>query len=416
MRGALSWPFMRLYGLALLFFSGNAILNVIIPLRGESLGASNTTIGIVMGAYLLTTMFFRPWAGRIIQQRGPVKVLRTILILNGLALILYTFTGLPGYFFARMLQGVCTAFFSMALQIGIIDALPDKDRAQGISLYSLFTYMPGIVGPLLAISLWDGGDMSAFAFVMIAIAVLTGLFGYTVRMAPQSNGTSDVSGGGQAANEKGVEQQAADKKGSGMLESLGQLLRNRALSRSCSIMLAASLVFGAVTAFVPLYAAEVSGGSAGIYLMLQAGTVVLARFTLRTRVPSDGQWHNAFMMGTILVLALASLFVGIAASGGFIFFYLGAVLMGLAQAILYPSLMTYLSFVLPQHSRNVLIGLFIASADLGVSLGGILMGPAADLLSYSWMYIICALLCAAMLPVAYGRRKTAVAMSQQQSV
>ena len=57
MSGALSWPFLRLYLLTLLYFSANAILNVIIPLRGESLGASSTVIGLVMGAYMFTTMF-----------------------------------------------------------------------------------------------------------------------------------------------------------------------------------------------------------------------------------------------------------------------------------------------------------------------------------------------------------------------
>lgn len=57
MKGALSWPFLRLYVLTLLYFSANSILNVIIPLKGESLGASNSTIGLVMGAYLFTTMF-----------------------------------------------------------------------------------------------------------------------------------------------------------------------------------------------------------------------------------------------------------------------------------------------------------------------------------------------------------------------
>lgn len=44
--------------------------------------------------------------------------------------------------------------------------------------------------------------------------------------------------------------------------------------------------------------------------------------------------------------------------------------MGIAQAIVYPTLTTYLSFVLPQSNRNVLIGLFIATADMAVSLGG----------------------------------------------
>ena len=56
-----------------------------------------------------------------------------------------------------MMQGMCKAFFSMALQIGNIDALPEKDRSQGISIYSLFSYISGIVGPIFALAIWQQG-------------------------------------------------------------------------------------------------------------------------------------------------------------------------------------------------------------------------------------------------------------------
>jgi MFS family permease len=94
----------------------------------------------------------------------------------------------------------------------------------------------------------------------------------------------------------------------------------------------------------------------------------------------------------MLLLIAASAAVGLASNAGAVLFYGGALLMGVAQALLYPTLTTYLSFVLPKADRNVLIGLFIATADLGVSLGGIVMGPVADLTSYSSMYLICAAL------------------------
>ncbi|MBM6385124.1 MAG: MFS transporter [Paenibacillus sp.] len=398
MSGALSWPFLRLYLLTLLYFSANAILNVIIPLRGESLGASSTVIGLVMGAYMFTTMFFRPWAGQIIQKHGPIRILRIILILNGLALILYTFTGLGGYFAARALQGVSTAFFSMALQIGIIDALPEKDRSQGISYYSLFSYIPGIAGPVLALGLWNAGGMDYFSIFMIGIAMITGLFGYSVRM--------------DKTKEPGIDA-AQDKTGqkAGMLASFGELIRNPFLFKCSVIMLISSIVFGAITAFIPLYAPQLNYGNAGVFLMIQAAVVVVARIALRKKIPSDGTWHSSFMMGTMLLLTLAAACVGLSIQAGVILFYLGAGLMGIAQAIVYPTLTTYLSFVLPQTNRNVLIGLFIATADLGVSLGGVVMGPVADLFSFSWMYLICAVLGALMIIFAYDRRGLLSAMS-----
>lgn len=389
MKGALSWPFLRLYLLTLFYFSANPILNVIIPLKGESLGADNTTIGVIMGAYLFTTMFFRPWAGRMIQKYGPIKVLRTILVINGFALILYTFTGLGGYFIARMLQGVCTAFFSMTLQLGIIDALPDKDRSQGISMYSLCSSMPGIIGPLLAFGMWQAGDTNRFTAAMIAIAILTGVVGYSAKMDKK-----------EAEPASGQEGQVAT-----MLQSYVQLVRNPHLFKCSVLMLIASLVFGAVTTFIPLYASQIQSGNAAVYLMLQAGAAVAARFVLRKRIPSDGKWHSSFVMAIMLILAVAAQCVSFSITGGAVFFYAGAILMGLAQALLYPTLTSYLTFVLPPLNRNVLIGLFIAMADLGVSLGAVIMGPIADLSSYSFMYMICAILGVSMIIFAYDRRK-----------
>lgn len=385
----MSWSFMRLYMLAFLFFSANSILNVIIPLHGKTLGANNTTIGLIMGAYMFTTMFFRPWAGQIIHKYGPIRVLRVILLFNGLALITYTVTGLGGFFVARIFQGVSTAFFSMALQIGIIDALPEKERSQGVSLYSLFTYMPGIIGPILALGIWESGGMNYFTIAMIGIAVMTGVFGYSIKI--------------QDNNEAKIETEAETD--TNVFKSFSYLVTNPFLFKCSVLMLTASAVFGAIATFIPLYANELTNGNAGIYLMLQAGTIVLARFTLRKRIPSDGKWHPKFVMGIMSILTVAAGMVSYSLTGGAIFLYIGAILMGIAQALLYPTLTTYLTFVLPNANRNVLLGLFIATADLGITLGGAVMGPVADFTSYSQMYTVCALLGVVMIFFAYDRRK-----------
>ncbi|MGE7111704.1 staphylopine family metallophore export MFS transporter CntE [Lysinibacillus sp. NPDC047702] len=387
MKGAMSWPFIRLYVLVLLYFSANSILNIFIPLQGEALGASNTTIGIVMGAYLFTTMLFRPWAGQLIDQYGPIKVLHIILLVNGLALILYTVTGLGGYLLARIMQGISTAFFSMALQIGIIDALPEKDRSQGISLYSLFSYIPGIIGPLLALGIWQQG-MNTFTIVMVTIAIVTGIVGYS----------SKIGGKEPLASKE-------NQKKISVFYSFKELIKNRIFLKCSIIMLVSSIVFGAVTTFIPLYAQQINKGSAGIYLMLQAAVVVLARLTLKKFIPSNGKWHNPFMMAAMIILACAAWAVSFALEGGILFFYVGSILMGLAQAIVYPTLTTYLSFVLDKDNRNMLLGLFIAMADLGVSLGSMMMGPIADALSFSYMYGICA--CLGLLMVLFSFEKRA---------
>ncbi|MBW0763138.1 staphylopine family metallophore export MFS transporter CntE [Mammaliicoccus lentus] len=376
MKGAMAWPFLRLYILALMFFSANAILNVFVPLRGHDLDATNTAIGIVMGAYMLTAMIFRPWAGQIIAKVGPIKILRIILIINGIALIIYGFTELEGYFVARVMQGVCTAFFSMSLQLGIIDALPEKHRSEGISLYSLFSTLPTLIGPLIAVSLWNNENMGVFAIVMIVIALSTGIFGYSATF-------SDV-----ASDEKPVVEKAPFNG----VTVFGQFFKNPALFKSGLIMIIASIVFGAITTFIPLFTVQYGFANAGIFLTIQAIAVVLSRFYLRKFIPSDGLWHPKFMLKVLGILMLAAIIV---AFGPYIYigvFYGSAILIGIAQAMIYPTLTSYLSFVLPRAGRNMLLGLFIACADLGVSLGGAMMGPISDLVGFKWMYLICGML------------------------
>lgn len=376
MKGAMAWPFLRLYILTLMFFSANAILNVFIPLRGHDLGATNTVIGIVMGAYMLTAMVFRPWAGQIIARVGPIKVLRTILIINAIALIIYGFTGLEGYFVARVMQGVCTAFFSMSLQLGIIDALPEEHRSEGVSLYSLFSTIPNLIGPLVAVGIWNANNISLFAIVIIFIALTTTFFGYRVTFAEQEPDTSDK----------------IEKMPFNAVTVFAQFFKNKELLNSGIIMIVASIVFGAVSTFVPLYTVSLGFANAGIFLTIQAIAVVAARFYLRKYIPSDGMWHPKYMVSVLSLLVIASFIVAFGPQVGAIIFYGSAILIGMTQAMVYPTLTSYLSFVLPKVGRNMLLGLFIACADLGISLGGVLMGPISDLVGFKWMYLICGML------------------------
>ncbi|VED30657.1 transporter [Staphylococcus warneri] len=381
MKGAMAWLFLRLYILTLMFFSANAILNVFIPLRGHDLGATNTTIGIVMGAYMLTAMVFRPWAGQIIARVGPIKVLRIILLINACALILYGLTGLEGYFIARVMQGVCTAFFSMSLQLGIIDALPEEHRSEGVSLYSLFSTIPNLVGPLIAVGIWHLDRISIFAIVMIAIALTTTFFGYRVTFASEEPDTR-----------KKVEPLPFNA-----VTVFAQFFKNKELFNSGLIMIVVSIVFGAVSTFVPLYTVKFGFADAGIFLTIQAIAVVLARIYLRKYIPSDGIWHPVYMVSVLMLLVIASMLVAIGPHIHVLIFYSSAILIGATQALVYPTLTSYLSFVLPKAGRNMLLGLFIACADLGVSLGGSLMGPISDLVGFSWMYTICGMLVVVMM-------------------
>ena len=65
-----------------------------------------------MGAYMLTAMLLRPWAGQMIARVGPIKVLRIILIINALALILYGLLDLKA-----LLPGLCRDMYGFLFNV-----------------------------------------------------------------------------------------------------------------------------------------------------------------------------------------------------------------------------------------------------------------------------------------------------------
>lgn len=113
----------------------------------------------------------------------------------------------------------------------------------------------------------------------------------------------------------------------------------------------------------------------GIFLTIQAIAVVVARYNLRKYIPSDGLWHPKYMVSVLSLLMIASMTIAFGPQIPVIIFYVGAILIGITQAMVYPTLTSYLSFVLSKVGRNMLLGLLIACADLGIALGGVMIGP-----------------------------------------
>lgn len=472
---ALSPAFLRLYLLTLLFFSANPLIQIVLPLYSESEGWDNRSIGIMMGAYLLVSMLFRPWAGVVVARFGTARTLRTLMLANAGVLSLYLLLPVSVYIVIRGLQGTVTAFFSLAMQMSVVEALPEKERAQGLSLYLLVGMLPSAIVPAIALQVWESGGMSGFGLGLIAIALATAVTGYRAtlpearqevpevgegpengnapkdgvigqlidtgrrhpsaarREAPEDGDMEQSIGVGRrhpsAARQEALEDREGAKDGespkgrvmeqpidagrrhppqkrwlAGGLMRLGPLAANRYFVMSSLVMLTASVGFGAVTTFLALYVKQIETGHAGVFFAVQAGVMVLVRFGLRSRVPSDGRWHPGLLAALLGALGLGILLMAMAPryeETSYVI-YIGAALTGFGMALIYPALAAYLSIKLAGTARNVLIGLFISVSDLGVLLGNTAMGWVADASSYASMYALCAALCLGAALLVWG--------------
>lgn len=381
-----SFSFIRFYILAFLFFAANSALTIILPLRGEAAGLNQAEIGLMMGAYMFTCMLLRPFAAQLLGKHGPLRVMKWLLFLHALTLLLFALFDVEMYLWLRALQGVATAFFSMTMQAGIVEKLEDKDRAQGLSMYTLFTMVPSLVIPILAIQIWESASSIWFTVLMISLAASAFFIGYNVDLPRSTVQNKSYTLGD-------------------MIRSFGGIWRSTPLMISSVVMLFASCVFGATATFLPLYMVSTGMASAGVFLTIQGFVVILCRFILRKKIPSDGSWNTWLMAGLLLSAALGTQLLALLETMGALV-YLSAVFSGFAVALLYPTLTTYLSFVLPADSRYVLMGIFMSSYDLGFSLGGLVMGIVVQSSSYSTMFTVCTILSigAMILVVAFRQR------------
>ncbi|QCR31276.1 MFS transporter [Lysinibacillus sp. SGAir0095] len=368
----LSFSMLQNYGLAIFYFTANSVLTVIFPLQAADHGMEEAEIGLMMGIYMFVCMVLRPWAGQMVSKYSVHTVMKYLLLGHVAALLFYVWLGVESLYVVRILQGIVTAFFSMAMQMGITETLRDEDRGQGMAMYSLSSVMPGLYGPALAMLLWVQRDIS-WLLIFITFLAFAPLLFFMKSPLPK------------------IKKENASFTLKDMIEGMKLARANKGLVVSSGVMLIGASIFGAISTFLPLYLLTTDTGNVGLYLFLQALVVVGSRFIFRKYIPSDGKWHPGFItlvlgssiIGTTLLAVLPLI-------GSFI--YISALFNGIATAMLYPTLTTYISFAIPESHKHVLLGIFLASYDLGFSLGGMLMGIVIQFGSYPIMFAACSIM------------------------
>ncbi|TCM99430.1 putative MFS family arabinose efflux permease [Paenibacillus sp. BK033] len=357
----------QIYSMAVLFYTTSHILLILLPLSSQKLGASPAQIGFIMGAYMFTSMFLRPVAGKIVDTLGTKRIFIATLIMNAVVLSLYSIQELWLFAGLRILQGVILSFFSMISHLMIIEALPEDARGQGLSLFSLSSMLPYTYGPFLVLYFIDKIPTIFLFVALIPLGLITLLIGANARM-PELRKNDHP----QAAK-------ATNEKYSGWSD--------RKLLFPSFIMLLASAVIGTISAFLPIYL-EIRGlPYASLYFLTETAVLVFLRFFGRKFIPTGKRFPYKLVVLLICMMTAAVGLLRIADSLTVVLF--AAVCNGIALSMLYPTLLTYVSFTVPERFKGQGIGLFIAAADFGTSVGIWALSLLANAFTYEMMFSSC---------------------------
>lgn len=327
------------------------------------LGGQRSEIGFVMGSFSVAAVLTNIAIGRQLDRHGRKRILAFGTIGFALLSLLYLYAAsVPLMLPIRFLHGAAWAVVFATLNTIVSDAAPPHRRGEAIGYFGVSTNIAMAVGPALGITLIQTyGAATPFitAAILGAIAFIAALgVRETLPRRPAC----------PASSKKHISR--ASKKGIDLLPAM--------------IMLAVSVGYGSVMYFLPVYALSRNIENPGLFFIVFAASLILTR-TIAGRA-SDSFGRSAVIIPGIVIFALST--AALAFADNLTLLLLAAVLFGAGYGSVQPALMALAADRVDISRRGVAMGYFSAALELGIGIGGMVMGTVAQLAGFTGMYLV----------------------------
>lgn len=364
---------------ALAIFSSTLSKTPVLPLFAASLGATPAEIGWIVIASTIPGVLISFPAGALADHLGTRRVLLASLVVFATAPFLYLGVENAWQLMAvRFYHGFATAIFGTVASAAIAERYT-QDRAARLSTYSSATIVGRSLAPFL------GGfliSLASYGAVYIACAV-SGVLALAAGLLLRDGPPAQVKTTTRLR----------------FWASLKEVLRDRGILLVSTVEAAQYLVFGAIEAFLALYAASlgVPAWQIGIILGVQLVSIVLAKPLMgrlsdragRRRVILPGLALGA---GSILLLPWASGFFGLAAL---------SLVFGLGFATVTSSTSALVADLTRNGRFGASMGVLRTVMDVGQSIGPVLTGWMVTVAGYASAFnLLAAILIAAAVLLA----------------
>jgi MFS family permease len=350
--------------LSLAQFAFASVFHVLIPtlpIYLSRLGSTEEEIGVLIGIFFFSSLILRPFIGRALLRTDEKTFMIAGALLFALTSVAYLFA--PPFWpllIARIFQGIGFAFFQTAAMTLIANISSEAHRGRSLSYFYLAINLSGALAPPFGMFLINHFSFTVLFWICFSLS-LGSLF-ITHRLPRR---------------------QIAPLPASTIEGSF--LISRRALPPS--IIGSFSLfIWGALTAFFPLYAVDQGVSNPGLFFTTMAIMLILGRAL-------GGKLLDLYSRERIILPCLTTYIISmviLAFSKTLPMFILVAVIWGIGHAFLIPSLVVY-ALERVGSSPGPAMGTFTAITDLGVSLGPVTMGIVIHTAGYPIMFLCLAL-------------------------
>ena len=334
------------------------------PLFVSHVGGSKLDIGILMGAFSLSSVLSRPWISSVIDRMGRKRsytlgcAIMTVLPLSYLLFQQDLSSVYPALLFARVLHGIGLAFCFTAAFTYMADIVPETRLNEGMGMFGITGLSGMAIGPAIAELIIQHAGFVPFFLAASALGAL----GFILHLRiPESH----------------FEHTSLSSS-----SFFSVFLRPRTLKVSLLAFLF-GYALAASGGFVSPYGREKQLAFISLYYLTYSGMAVLTRFV---------GGRLADRLGELRIIPYAMVVTGMGLlllcfPGGEAVFVISGLMSGLGHGFLFPCLTAVAVRDEPIAIRGKVTGAFTGSMDAGAFSGSILLGYIGELAGYPALFL-----------------------------
>ena len=339
----------------------------------SELGASPAQAGFAAGIYIIGTLIARLYIGKKLDLIGRKQMLRFGAIIYLITTIAYLIsTNIIILDTVRFLNGFAYGTISTAANAIVTAYIPKSRNGEGINYYGLSTSLAAAIGPFIGILLLP---IVGFKSVIILAIVLSVLVTVACYLFPVQN----------------IELTDDHKK---LLNSwsLNTFIEYKVLFISIIAFLI-GLSYSSVLGFLSIYADNLGLSTAGAFFFVVYALIITLTRPFAGQI-FDAKGENAVMYPSFIFLAIGLLTLSYTTTS-FMLLLSGA-LIGLGYGTFMSNGQAVCLKLVDSSKVSIALSTYFIGLDLGLGFGPYALGTVHSFLSYSGIYVLCAVLTVAV--------------------
>jgi MFS family permease len=352
------------------FFFFNFHSFILLPIRIEDLGGSESIIGFIMGSAAMATILTTPAVGIFIDKWGKKWFLAFGGLLMALTTIPFAYLDTLNFLFPllRILQGASLSLCFVSAGTLVADVSAPERRSQAMGIFGMFSILNFALAPLVGKIVLESYGFQDFFKFDGAFGLLAFLMAVFVREPVTLK-----------------EDHEDYKKTGGFIKALTR----KGVIQAAFILMVSGSGFVTVISFIPVFASRIKVEAFELFFLAYSGAVIAIR-VFGGWMP-DKYGYKKVSVPALFLFSLSILSLSFASGASSL--VLSGIFFGLGQGLFYPAIYALIIDLSLESDRGKAVSICSVSFTFGGMLGVFLYGVVAELWGFNLMFVASGLVC-----------------------